>query len=51
MPDRSGSGSGRSCGSIPGKQAHLSVAWRLAPGAEPPDRIDYGVGSLPIPGS
>jgi hypothetical protein len=35
----------------PGKQTHLSVAWRLAPGAKPPDRIDYGSGWLPIPGS
>jgi hypothetical protein len=35
----------------PGKQTHLSVAWRLKPGAERPVRIDYGVGSLPIPGS
>jgi hypothetical protein len=35
----------------PGKQTHLSVAWRLAPGAEAPDRIDYGFGWLPIPGS
>ena len=35
----------------PGKQTHLSVAWRLAPGAQAPDRIDYGFGWLPIPGS
>jgi hypothetical protein len=35
----------------PGKQTHLSVAWRLAPGAKAPDRIDYGSGWLPIPGS
>ena len=35
----------------PGKQTHLSVAWRVAPGAKAPDRIDYGVGWLPIPGS
>jgi len=35
----------------PGKQTHLSVAWRVAPGAEAPDRIDYGFGWLPIPGS
>ena len=27
-----------------------SVAWRLAPGAKAPDRIDYGFGWLPIPG-
>ena len=35
----------------PGKQTHVSVAWRLRPGAEPPVRIDYGAGWLPIPGS
>jgi hypothetical protein len=35
----------------PGKRTHLSVAWRLSPGAEPPERIDYGFGWLPIPGS
>ena len=35
----------------PGTQTHLSVAWRLKPGAERPVRIDYGVGSLAIPGS
>lgn len=35
----------------PGKRTHLSVAWRLAPGGERPVRIDYGTGSLPIPGS
>jgi hypothetical protein len=35
----------------PGKQTHLSVAWRLAPGSKPPVRIDYGAGWLPIPGS
>ena len=35
----------------PGKQTHLSVAWRLGPGAKAPDRIDYGTGWLPIPGS
>jgi hypothetical protein len=34
----------------PGKTAPLSVAWRLTPGAEGPVRIDYGFGSLPIPG-
>jgi hypothetical protein len=34
----------------PGKTAPLSVAWRLAPGAKAPVRIDYGRGSLPIPG-
>jgi hypothetical protein len=33
----------------PGKETHLSVAWRLAPGAKPPVRIDYGAGWLPIP--
>lgn len=27
----------------------LTVAWRLAPGAAPPVRIDYGAGSLPLP--
>jgi hypothetical protein len=35
----------------PGKRTHLSVAWRLVPGAEQPVRIDYGFGWLPIPGS
>jgi hypothetical protein len=34
----------------PGKKTHLSVAWRLAPGRKPPVRIEYGFGSLPIPG-
>jgi hypothetical protein len=35
----------------PGKRTHLSVAWRLAPGAKPPVRVDYGFGWLPIPDS
>ena len=35
----------------PGKKTHLSVAWRLAPGDKPPVRVDYGFGSLSIPGS
>jgi hypothetical protein len=35
----------------PGKKTHLSVAWRLAPGGKPPVRVEYGFGSLPIPGS
>ena len=35
----------------PGKRTHLSVAWRLAPGGKPADRIEYGFGSLPVPGS
>jgi len=34
----------------PGKKTHLSVAWRLTPGAKSPVRIDYGFGSLSIPG-
>jgi hypothetical protein len=34
----------------PGERAHLTVAWRLQPGREPPTRIEYGFGSLPIPG-
>jgi hypothetical protein len=33
----------------PGRQTHLSVAWRLKPGSGPPVRIDYGAGWLPIP--
>ena len=33
----------------PGKETHLSVAWRLAPGEKRPVRIDYGAGWLPIP--
>jgi hypothetical protein len=35
----------------PGKRSHLSVAWRLTRGGKPPVRVDYGPGSLPIPGS
>jgi hypothetical protein len=35
----------------PGKRTHLSVAWRLRSGGNPPVRIDYGLGWLPIPGS
>ena len=35
----------------PGKQTHLTVAWRLAPGAKRPVRVEYGFGSLPVPGS
>ena len=34
----------------PGTRTHLSVAWRVKSGADPPERIDYGVGWLPIPG-
>jgi hypothetical protein len=33
----------------PGKRAPLVLAWRLKPGARPPVRVVYGVGSLPIP--
>ena len=35
----------------PGRRSHLSVAWRLAAGGKPPVRVEYGFGSLPIPGS
>ena len=35
----------------PGRRTHLTVAWRLSPGAKPPVRIDYGFGWLPVPGS
>jgi hypothetical protein len=35
----------------PGKKTHLSVAWRLRPGGKPPVRVEYGFGSLPIPGA
>ena len=34
----------------PGKTAPFSIAWRVAPGDKAPVRIDYGSGSLPIPG-
>jgi hypothetical protein len=34
----------------PGKTAPLSIAWRVGPEDKGPVRIDYGSGSLPIPG-
>ena len=34
----------------PGGTAPLSIAWRVPSGSKPPVRIDYGAGSLPIPG-
>ena len=34
----------------PGKTAPLSIAWRVARGADAPVQIDYGSGLLPIPG-
>jgi hypothetical protein len=33
----------------PGKRAPLTLAWRLKAGADPPVRVEYGAGSLPIP--
>ena len=33
----------------PGKRAPLTLAWRLKPGENPPVRVEYGAGSLPIP--
>lgn len=33
------------------EQAPLTVAYRLKPGTRPPLTIDYGEGSLPVPGS
>jgi hypothetical protein len=35
----------------PGKRTHLTVAWRLEPGDKRAVRVEYGFGSLPIPGS
>jgi len=32
----------------PGERAPLTVSWRLRKGAQPPFRLDYGAGSLPI---
>jgi hypothetical protein len=34
----------------PGKRSPLVLAWRLKPGSQPPVRVQYGAGSLPIPG-
>jgi hypothetical protein len=34
----------------PGKRAPLTLAWRLKAGAPAPVRVEYGAGSLPIPG-
>ena len=33
----------------PGKEAPLTVSWRISPGRERPVRVDTGQGSLPIP--
>jgi hypothetical protein len=35
----------------PGKRTHLTVAWRLRRGGKPAVRVEYGFGSLPIPGA
>jgi hypothetical protein len=50
LPESELERTGRQMRLQPGKTAPLSVAWRLTPGAEAPVRIDYGSGSLPIPG-
>jgi hypothetical protein len=50
LPESELERTGRQLRLEPGQTAPLSVAWRLAPGAEAPVRIDYGSGSLPIPG-
>jgi hypothetical protein len=33
----------------PGKTAPLTMSWREYPGTRPAVRIDYGLGSLPVP--
>jgi hypothetical protein len=50
LPESELERTGRELRLQPGKTAPLSVAWRLSPGSEAPVRIDYGTGSLPIPG-
>ena len=50
LPESELERTGREVRLQPGKTAPLSVAWRLAPGANAPVRIEYGPGWLPIPG-
>jgi hypothetical protein len=33
----------------PGESIPVTVAWRRAPGVEPPLRLEYGTGTLPLP--
>jgi hypothetical protein len=40
---------GRKARIEPGKSAPLTVSWRQRPGSDPPVRINYGRGSLPVP--
>ena len=35
----------------PGQRSPINAAWRLAKGGSPPVKIDYGPGTLAIPGS
>jgi hypothetical protein len=49
VPEREQQRIGRVLKLEPGKTAPLTLSWRLAPGAGPPVRADYGTGSLPIP--
>jgi hypothetical protein len=34
---------------LPGRSVPLTISWRQSPGTEPPVRIDWGSGSIPIP--
>ena len=49
LPDSELERTGRQMRLQPGNTAPLSVAWRLAPGSNAPERIDYRAGWLPIP--
>jgi hypothetical protein len=40
---------GRLASIAPGKSVPLTMAWRRGRGAEPPLRLDYGRGFLPVP--
>jgi hypothetical protein len=51
LPESELERTGRQVRLQPGKTAPLSVAWRVPRGRKAAVRIDYGSGSLPIPGS
>jgi hypothetical protein len=51
LPESELERTGRQVRLQPGKTAPLSVAWRVPRGRKVAVRIDYGSGSLPIPGS
>ncbi len=49
LPDSELRRTGRQVRLEPGQTAPLTVSWSAATTSEPPVRVDYGTGSLPVP--